>query len=109
MSSERRDAAQRRFVKRVQTHEAVQFTGTPESCSEVTDFLGGPMSQGHSWNLATTTGGYLKERKGSGEWVPRSDGSFSPGCWLVRESGGRVVVYRDEDFRRIFEEVEVDG
>src|SRR5579872_3978075 len=52
----------RQYVKRPFIYEAIQFNGTPESCTEVTDFLGGPHSENHRWNLNTLTGGQLLDR-----------------------------------------------
>ncbi len=91
-----------RFRKRPVEVEAVQFTGTPESCSAVTDFLGGPHADNHSWNPTTTTGGYLTRKTGAGQTL--ADQHFKPGCWIVKRWDGTFQVMRDKDFRRLFEE-----
>lgn len=106
-----RDAA-RRFRQRPPEVEAIQFTGTPESCSAVTDFLGGPMADTHSWNHDTTTGGSVATDLVGEMMIPmmkRRWVGFTPGCWIASLSHGAFRVYRDEDFQRIYEEVEVDG
>ena len=79
--------------------EAIQFLGTGESCSAVTDFLGGGYATNHRWNKTTTTGGRIKA-------IP-SDGffhEFAPGDWIVRHSDGKLQVLADEDFGRLYEE-----
>lgn len=63
---------------------AVRFTGTGESCTEVTDFLGGPTAAGHRWKSCTYDGGWVT--------TPNGEQEFSPGDWIIRDGAGQLRV-----------------
>lgn len=65
---------------------AIRFTGTGDSCTAVTAFLGGPAAAGHRWKSRTYDGG----------WVDTPDGEveFTPGDWIARSPAGEFHVLR---------------
>lgn len=68
------------------------------------------MSNGHEWNYKTLSGGRVATGWiGEPPMMQRVWSAFSPGCWITRNGDGSFSVLRDEDFRRIYEEVESDG
>lgn len=67
-----------RYRKKPVEVEAVQFTGTGQSCDDVTAFLGGySAGDTHQWKTCTNDGGYILTREGPMEFVP--------GDWIIRE------------------------
>lgn len=65
-----------RYRKKPVVIEAVQFTGSGDSCTEVTAFLGGSSAPGHTWKSRTNDGGYITTLEG--------DMEFRPGDWIIR-------------------------
>lgn len=74
--------------------EAIEFTGTGENCSAVTEFLGGVHDGRHGWNKATNTGGMVNTLRGVEE--------FTLGDWIVRETN-TFAVYAPRIFDELFE------
>lgn len=77
--------------------EAVQFTGTGDSCTEVTAFLGGSHSGKQRWNSTTNTGGVILTLEG--------EMTFVPGDWIIRGVEGEFYPCRDDIFRQTYEAV----
>ncbi len=78
--------------------EAIQFTGTGESCTAVTAFLGGSNSGNQRWNSTTNTGGVILTLEG--------EMAFVPGDWIIRGIKGEFYPCRDDIFRATYEAVE---
>lgn len=77
--------------------DAVQFLGTGDSCTEVTEFLGGPSSGNCMWNSTTYTGGVIKTLEG--------DMAFRPGDWIVRDVAGEFYPVAPHIFDATYEPV----
>lgn len=75
--------------------DAIQFTGTGESCTAVTEFLGGNRSGNHHWKSCTNDGGWIVTLEGSME--------FSPGDWIIKGVAGEFYPCKDSIFRATYE------
>jgi len=64
-----------RYRKKPVVIEAVQFTGSGDSCTEVTAFLGGSSAPGHTWKSRTNDGGYITTLEGDMEFRPATGSS----------------------------------
>lgn len=91
----------RRFRKKPVVVEAMQFTGTGESCTGVTRFLGGPLSTGHRWKATTNEGGYIATLEGEMEFVP--------GDWIIRGVKGEFYPCKPDIFDATYEAVDSDA
>lgn len=78
--------------------EAVHFTGTGESCTAVTTFLGGSNGDNHQWKSCTNDGGWIVTPEGRME--------FNPGDWIIKGVAGEFYPCRDDIFRATYESVE---
>lgn len=88
----------RTYRKRPVEIQAVQFTGTGESCTEVTEFLGGSYSGNQRWNSTTNTGGVILTLEG--------EMAFRPGDWIVRGVKGEFYPVRADIFEATYEPVD---
>jgi len=86
-----------RYRKKPVEIEAVQFTGTGESCTEITEFLGGSHSGNQRWNSTTNTGGVILTLEG--------EMAFVPGDWIIKGVAGEFYPCRDDIFRATYEPV----
>lgn len=78
--------------------EAVQFTGTGESCTVVTAFFGGSnRADNHNWKPCTNDGGWIVTLEGRME--------FGPGDWIIRGVEGEFYPCKDSIFRKTYEAV----
>jgi len=77
--------------------QAVQFTGTGDSCTEVTAFLGGSNSGNQRWNSTTNTGGVIVTLEG--------EMAFVPGDWIIRGVKGEFYPCRNDIFATTYEAV----
>jgi hypothetical protein len=89
-----------KFRKKPVVIEAVQFSGSGDSCTEVTGFLGGPSSGNQRWNSTTNTGGVILTLEG--------EMSFGPGDWIIRGVQGEFYPCRSDIFEQTYEAVESD-
>lgn len=87
-----------RYRKKPVEIEAVQFTGTGESCTEITEFLGGSHSGNQRWNSTTNTGGVILTLEG--------EMAFAPGDWIIKGVAGEFYPCRDDIFAATYEAVE---
>lgn len=87
-----------RYRKKPVVIEAVQFIGTPESCSDVTEFLGGTHEHNHSWKHRTTDGGFIHTLEGEME--------FGVGDWIIRGVAGEYYPCKPEIFLATYEPVD---
>lgn len=85
-----------KYRKRSVTIDAIQFTGTGESCTAVTDFLGGCHSGNHRWMSHTNDGGWIVTLEG--------DMRFAPGDWIIRGVAGEYYPCRDDIFQATYRE-----
>jgi hypothetical protein len=86
-----------RYRKKPVEIEAVQFTGSGDSCTEVTAFLGGSNSGNQRWNSCTNTGGVILTLEG--------EMAFTPGDWILKGVAGEFYPCRDDIFRQTYEAV----
>lgn len=78
--------------------DAIQFTGTGESCTAVTEFFGGSSrGDNHQWKSCTNDGGWIVTLEGRME--------FSPGDWIIKGVKGEFYPCQDEIFRLTYEAV----
>ncbi|MGW2721420.1 hypothetical protein [Streptomyces sp. NPDC001492] len=84
-----------RYRKKPVEIEAVQFTGTGESCTEITEFLGGSHSGNQRWNSTTNTGGAILTLEG--------EMAFGPGDWIVRGVQGEFYPVKPAIFAATYE------
>jgi hypothetical protein len=87
-----------RYRKKPVEIEAVQFTGTGESCTEITEFLGGSHSGKQRWNSTTNTGGVILTLEG--------EMTFVPGDWIIRGVQGEFYPCKPDIFATTYEPVE---
>lgn len=78
--------------------QAIQFTGTGESCTDLTRFLGGPNDGNHHWKPTTNDGGWIVTLEG--------DMAFGPGDWIIRGIANEFYPCKDSIFRATYEAVE---
>ena len=87
-----------RYRKKPVEIEAVQFTGTGESCHEVTLFLGGyQAADTHRWNSTTYSGGVIVTLEG--------DMAFKPGDWIIKGVKGEFYPCKPDVFEATYERV----
>jgi hypothetical protein len=86
------------FRKRPVVIQAIQFTGSGESCTAVTEFLGGPLASGHRWKSTTYDGGWIATLEGEME--------FKPTDWIIRGIQGEVYPCKADIFEATYEPVE---
>jgi hypothetical protein len=84
-----------KYRKKPVVIEAVQFTGSGDSCTEVTMFLGGSHSGNQRWNSTTNTGGVIVTLEG--------EMAFVPGDWIIRGVKGEFYPCRDDIFQATYE------
>jgi len=85
-----------RYRKKPIEIDAIQFTGTGDSCAEVTEFPGGPRADHtHLWNSTTNTGGIIKTLEG--------DMAFRPGDWIIKGVAGEFYPCKPEIFEATYE------
>ena len=77
--------------------EAVQFTGTGDSCAEILTFLGGSNSGNQRWNSTTNTGGVILTLEG--------EMTFGPGDWIIRGVRGEFYPCKPDIFEATYEPV----
>ena len=75
--------------------EAVQFTGTGESCTEVADFTG----RTAVWKPTTYDGGHIQTLEGAME--------FGPGDWIIKGVAGEFYPCKPDIFAATYEAVAV--
>lgn len=78
--------------------QAIHFDGTGESCTAVTEFLGGSYAGNARWNHTTNTGGVILTLEG--------EMTFSPGDWIVRGIKGEFYPVRADVFEATYEPVD---
>jgi hypothetical protein len=78
--------------------QAVQFTGTGDSCTAVTEFLGGSHAPGHRWKATTYDGGWIVTLEGEME--------FRPGDWIIRGVAGEFYPCKPDIFEATYEAVD---
>ena len=83
------------YRKRPVEIQAVQFTGTGDSCAEVCAFLGGSRSGNQRWAACTCDGGWITTLEGEMQ--------FRPGDWIIRGVAGEFYPCRDDIFRATYE------
>jgi hypothetical protein len=84
-----------KFRKKPVIIEAVQFTGTGDSCSEVETFLGGPYSSNHKWKDTTYEGGFIKTLEG--------DHEFKKNDWIIKGVKGEFYPCKPDIFDQTYE------
>lgn len=84
--------------KRPVVIDAVQFTGTGDSCAEVLAFLGGSSSGNQRWNSTTNTGGVILTLEG--------EMAFGPGDWIIRGVMGEFYPCKPDIFAATYEPVD---
>lgn len=84
-----------RYRKKPVEIQAVQFTGTGESCAEVTEFLGGSHSGNQRWNSTTNTGGVILTLEG--------EMAFMPGDWIIKGIANEYYPCRNDIFLATYE------
>lgn len=89
-----------KYRKKPVVIDAVQFTGSGESCTEVTVFLGGSHAPGHRWKSTTNDGGWIVTLEGEME--------FQPGDWIIRGVMGEFYPCKPEIFAATYEPAEAD-
>lgn len=86
-----------RYRKRPVEVEAIQFTGTGDSCTAVTAFFGSPYAGTHRWKSTTNDGGWIITLEGEME--------FKPGDWIIRGIKGEFYPCRSDIFEATYEPV----
>ena len=87
----------RQFRKKPVVIEAVHFDGSGASCTEVSDFMGGPqMIDGPVlWNTNTNSGGKIRTLEG--------DMAFNPGDWIIKGVKGEFYPCKADIFAATYE------
>lgn len=85
------------FRKKPVVIEAVHFTGTGDSCSEVLAFLGGSSSGNQRWNSTTNTGGVILTLEG--------EMAFGVGDWIICGVQGEFYPCKPDIFEATYEAV----
>ena len=83
------------FRKRPVEIEAVQFTGSGDSCTALTEFFGGPAAGVARWKSCTYDGGYIVTLEG--------DMEFRPGDWIIRGVQGEFYPCKADIFEATYE------
>lgn len=86
-----------KYRKKPVVIEAVQFDGSGDSCTEVTEFLGGPMAEGHRWKSNTHMGGYIETLEGEHEFKARD--------WIIKGVAGEFYPCKPEIFEATYDPV----
>ena len=89
------DTAPAQYRKRPVVIEAIQFSGTGESCTAVGAFLGGPYAGNQRWNSTTNTGGVILTLEG--------EMAFVPGDWIIRGVKGEYYPCKPDIFEATYE------
>jgi hypothetical protein len=84
-----------KFRKKPVEIDAVQFTGTGESCTEITMFLGGYTTNNHEWKTYTNDGGYILTLEGRME--------FSKDDWIIKGIKGEFYPCKPDIFAATYE------
>lgn len=85
-----------RFRKLPIEIDAIQFTGTGESCTAVTEFFGGSSrGDNHKWKTCTNDGGWIVTLEGRME--------FNPSDWIIRGVMGEYYPCRADIFAATYE------
>lgn len=84
-----------RYRKRPVEVEAIQFTGTGESCTAVTAFFGSPYAGTHRWKSTTYDGGWIITLEGEME--------FNPGDWIIKGTKGEFYPCKPDIFAEIYD------
>lgn len=79
------------FRKKPVVIEAVQFTGTGESCTEVAEFTG----RTAAWKPTTYDGGHIPTLEGEME--------FGPGDWIIKGVAGEFYPCKPDIFAATYE------
>lgn len=85
------------FRKKTVEIQAIQFLGVGESCTAVTEFLGGPAAGGHRWKTRTYEGGWIITLEGEMEFVP--------GDWIIKGVAGEFYPCKPWIFEASYDEV----
>lgn len=88
----------RRYRKLPVVIEAVQFTGTGDSCYEVAAFVGGMSGRSCRWKSNAHEGGYIVTLEGEME--------FQPGDYVIRDVAGEFYPCQPDIFEATYEMVE---
>jgi len=86
-----------KFRKKPVVIEAVQFLGTGDSCSEISEFLGGNYAHNHRWKDITYEGGFIKTLEG--------DMEFISGDWIIKGIKGEYYPCKPDIFEATYESV----
>lgn len=86
-----------RYRKRPVEIQAVQFTGTGDSCTAVTEFFGGSNSANHRWRSCTNDGGWITTLEG--------DMEFRPGDWIIKGVADEFYPCKPDVFAITYEAV----
>lgn len=84
-----------KYRKKPVVIDAIQFDGSGESCTAVTEFLGGSYAGGHRWKSTTNDGGWITTLEG--------DMEFRPGDWIIRGVAGEFYPCRSDIFEATYE------
>lgn len=88
-----------KYRKKPVVIEAIHFTGSGESCDEVTDFLGGPQrGDTHQWKSRTNDGGFIIILEGRMEFIV--------GDWIIKGVKGEFYPCKPDIFAATYEAVE---
>lgn len=85
------------YRKRPVVVEAIQFTGTGDSCTAVTAFFGHPYAGTHRWKSTTYDGGWIITLEGEME--------FKPGDWIIKGTRGEFYPCKPGPFADTFEPI----
>lgn len=84
-----------KYRKKPVVIEAVQFTGTGESCSEVSNFFGGTRTRIATWKGCTYDGGFINTLEGRME--------FGKGDWIIKGVNGEFYPCKPDIFAKTYE------
>lgn len=85
-----------KFLQKRVEIDAVHFTGSGDSCDEVTEFLGGAQDAStHRWKARTNDGGFIL--------TPGDEIEFCVGDWIIRGVGGEVYPVKPDIFTAVYE------